>query len=238
MNRILKVGIQFVVVLGMVWVAGGQCMGVQQPPRIPGKFKPVIGAGAQYEIRSKRDKRTIWSYAIVGKEKPAAGAVGYWLEVRPVGGKNAGLIIKQLIAASGNSTTIRRLIVQLPGRPPVEIPAAMAFLLKRDRLSFAKEDLGNEPKFAMLLGEQLVGLGIVLGSEIVRVPAGAFVCDHYRTAIQGRTADLWISKGISPYGLVKLASRDLNIVLLKTLANQTSHLAGAPYKLRIETPGP
>jgi len=65
------------------------------------------------------------------------------------------------------------------------------------------------------------------------VPAGTFLCEHYRSKSGKTPADVWVSTKISPYGLVKMVSEDSTLVLTKVLANETTHIKGEPQKLEM-----
>ena len=75
------------------------------------------------------------------------------------------------------------------------------------------------------------GLGEKIGNETITVPAGSFACEHYRKQENDMTVDYWISAKISPYGVVKMTSEDMTMVLEKSLTGQTSHIHGEPQKM-------
>jgi hypothetical protein len=193
----------------MVAVAWGQKMA--QPPRMLGEFKPVVGAGAQYAISAK-DHKSTWAFAVVGKEN-VQGQEGYWLEMRMESGTEEGMIMKQLLVTQGGKPEIKRMIMQSPGQAPMEMPMMMMGMMK------GKEQASSE------------GMGEKVGTEPVIVPAGTFLCDHYRSTSHGTTADLWVSSKVPPYGMVKMASADMTMVLVKVLQGETSQIKGQPQKM-------
>lgn len=205
--------------LGITIYAWAQGMG--QAPQIPGEFKPVVGSGAQYEITMKGQAKMGWAYAVVGKEV-VKGAEGYWLEIRTEGGKDEGLIMKQLVVTQAGLPEIERMIMQAPGQPPMEMPAGMmSGMMKRGREGTVSAE---------------GGLGQKLGTESLTVPAGTFLTDHYRTQTGKTSADVWISSKVSPYGLVKMTSAEGTMVLVKVLQNETSRIKGTPQKMDIAMP--
>lgn len=216
MSYARKAGIVFAMSLGITAIAWAQRMG--QPPQMPGEFKPVVGSGAQYEVTMKKNQSMNWAYAVVGKEN-VAGDAGYWLEMRMEGGKEGGMVVKNLMVMHAGKAEIKRMIMQAPGQRPMEMSMGMmGGMMQRGQQASASKE---------------TGMGEKLGTEPVTVPAGTFVCDHYRTQSGKTTADVWISTKISPYGLVKMTSADMTMVLEKVLENQTSHIKGEPQKMEM-----
>jgi len=209
MGNARRIGLMLVVGVGIAVASWGQKMA--QPPRMMGEFKPVVGSGAQYEISAK-DHKSNWAFAVVGKEN-VQGQEGYWLEMRMEGGKEGNVIMKQLLVTQGGKPEIKRMIMQSPGQAPMEMPMMMMGMMK------GKEKASSE------------GMGEKLGTEPVIVPAGTFLCDHYRTKSGAGTADLWVSAKVPPYGMVKMISADMSMVLVEVLANETSHIKGEPQKM-------
>jgi hypothetical protein len=78
--------------------------------------------------------------------------------------------------------------------------------------------------------------GEKVGSETITVPAGTFECDHYRKQEPRGTVDVWISSKVPPYGMVKMSSGEMTMVLEKVLSNETSHIKGEPQKMNIPFP--
>jgi len=204
-------------VLGAGAGAWAQRMGMGQAPSIPGVFKPVVGSGAEYQIKVKKDVFD-WEYAVVGEEK-VDGDDGYWMEMRLKGGKGNGMIMKQLMVLHEGMPDIKRMIMQAPGQDPMEMPMGMmGGMMKR-----AQQTAGEHPE----------GLGEKIGTESVTVPAGTFDCDHYRTKSGKTTADVWISTKVSPYGMVKMVSDDSTMTLQKVLSDETTQIKGEIKKIEM-----
>jgi hypothetical protein len=211
--------IAFAIWLGFAGAAWAQMGMGMRPPQIPGEFKPVVGSGAEYQITTKREPMMDMAIAIVGKES-VEGADGYWTEMRMMSGRGSGTIMKHLMVMTGGSPGIKRMIVQPPGQPPMELPVGMMGMA------------GNMPKpQAGEHGPGGQGNGEMLGTESVTVPAGTFECQHYRSQSEHGTADLWVTTKVSPYGLVKMTSEDTSMVLQKVLTNETSQIKGEPRKM-------
>jgi hypothetical protein len=214
MGYIKKIAIVLAAVFGVTGLAGAQRMA--QAPSMPGEFKPVVGAGAQYEVTTKKNEKVNWAYAVVDKEA-VGGAEGYWLEMRLEGGKEGGMVMKHLLVVRGGKAEVKRMIVQTPGQPPMEMPMGMmGGMMPRGQQAASEQNLGER-----------------VGTETVTVPAGTFLCEHYRSKSGKTPADVWVSTKISPYGLVKMVSEDSTLVLTKVLANETTHIKGEPQKLEM-----
>ncbi len=217
MNRIQKawIVVSSVMVLALpVWAQRGQ-----QPPQIPGGvFKPVVGAGAQYSVTGKDGTKNLWSWAVVGKEA-VQGAEGYWVEMRMESAGSQRMIMKTLMVTGGPKPELKRTIMQMGDQPPMEMPlGGMMAKMRQGRESIPTPGLGEK-----------------VGTEMVTVPAGTYLCDHYRTQDPKGKTDLWISNKVTPYGAVKVVSTDTTLELTKLLTNETSQIKGEPKKF--EMPG-
>lgn len=204
---------------GGAWAQRRGGMMGQQAPQMPmGLFKPVVGSGAQYEMNAKGQQMD-FAWVVLGNEK-VEGKEGHWMEIRTEGGPAAGeTVMKQLTVVDGGKAEIKRMIVQSPGRPPMEMPMGMMSGMMKHQ-----QPTGGSKEESM--GEKV-------GTEPVTVPAGTFVCDHYRKQVEGKPFDYWLSTKVLPYGLVKMASADMTMVLKKTLSNETSHIKGEPQKMEM-----
>jgi hypothetical protein len=195
--------------------------GGPRAPQIPTPFKPVVGSGAEYHFTGKSEDAD-FSYAVVGQEQ-VDGASGYWLEIRIANAKKVKgeTVMKELMVMNGSQPEIKRLIMQPPGRPPMEMPESMIGMIQKHTPA-ATGDKGKTG-----------GPGEKIGTESITVPAGTFECDHYRSQEEGSPVDLWISTQISPYGMVKMVGKDTTMVLQKVLTNETSHITEEPQKLQM-----
>jgi hypothetical protein len=129
------------------------------------------------------------------------------------------MVMKELVVMNGTQPDIKRLIMQSPGQQAMEMPASMMGMMKQ-HIPSGGDASSN-------------GLGEKIGTESITVPAGTFECDHYQTQQDGSTVDLWVSTKVSPYGVVKMVSKDATMILQKVLANETSHIQGEPRKVQM-----
>jgi hypothetical protein len=212
-----KLGIVTGMLLGLVagaWAQRRGGMGVQAPQMPMTWFKPVAGSGAQYDVTTL-GKASSFSFVVLGKEN-VEGKDGYWIEIRAEGGSMPGeTVMKALTVVDEGKGEVKRMIMQMAGAPPMEMPAGMLAMTKQQQPQAGSSDPGEK-----------------VGSESVTVPAGTFECDHYRKNLQGKTIDSWVSTKVAPYGLVKMTSAEMTLELRKTLSNETSHIKGEPGQMR------
>ncbi|HEV3275961.1 MAG TPA: hypothetical protein VG860_04020 [Terriglobia bacterium] len=219
MNSIRSFVATAVAVIGLAAVCWSQ--GMMRPPNIPGEFKPVVGSGAQYQLTDKKGAMHDWTWAVVGKGT-ADGQDAYWLEMRSTTPQGA-MVMKELMVIQPGNVDIKRMIVQTAGRPPMEMPVGMMHM----GMQHAQQQAASGSH----------GMGEVVGSESITVPAGTFDTQHYRSTDKG-TTDVWASTKISPYGMVKMTSSDgTSMVLEKVLDHETSQITGEPQKMDFPMPG-
>jgi hypothetical protein len=108
----------------------------------------------------------------------------------------------------GENTHASKMIMQFPGRPPMEMPAGMG----RGDHSRVPADARNDAED--------------LGSESITVPAGTFTAEHYRA--KDGSADTWVAKNAGPYGLVKHQGKDTTMVLTKVYSDYKDKITGTP----------
>ena len=160
----------------------------------------------------------------LGKEE-VDGATGYWMEQRIANPELGGeMVMKSLTVISGAQAGVKRMIMQQPGKPPMEMSGMMMSMMQRGQSRSTPPSGGGSGKAA---------LGELVGTESVTVPAGTFSCQHYRSQGNNGTTDMWISTQVSPYGMVKMTSAGSTIVLKKVLTNETSHIKGEPQKMEM-----
>ncbi|HET9179174.1 MAG TPA: hypothetical protein VFQ24_12525 [Terriglobia bacterium] len=189
-----------------------------QAPKIPTPFTPVVGSGAQYDVTT-RDGKMTFTYAVVGKEQ-VDGNDAYWLEVRSAGAMLTGeMVIKELTLGVGTHPEIKRMIMQPPGRSPMEMPAGMMDMMKQHMAQNQKA--------------QQNGMGEKIGTESITVPGGTFECDHFRRKENEMAVDYWISSKVPPYSLVKMSGPDTSMVLEKVLTGESTHIKGEPQKMEM-----
>jgi hypothetical protein len=200
MKRILWI-ISILFILSLANFAYAQS-GKTSGPQFYGEFKPVVGGWSEYQITTKSEGATKMKIAVVGKEGDA-----YWYETVMEGGKQGRMITKMLV--SGNpedQKNVKRMIVKMGNEPAMEISVQM--------MQQSSKGKGQSGKI------------VDKGTETIKVPAGTFKTQH--TQYQGaETADTWVYKEVSPYGLIKSQSKDMEMVLIgygtgaKTLITET-----------------
>jgi hypothetical protein len=182
-------------------------MGMRQSPMPNGVFNPAIGAGAQYEIKSAEGKKTVMDLAIVGKES-VNGKEGYWLETTVSDTPMGAMVMKTLTVVDGSNMVISRTIMQMPGRPPMEMTAQMS-------------RMGSQTQTADIRGQ-----AEDLGTESVTTPAGTFLCHHYR--LKDGSGETWVSDKVSPFGVVKHEGKGSSMLLTKVITDAKDKITGTP----------
>jgi hypothetical protein len=210
-------------VTGGLWAQrpGGGGMGMMgNMPSMPGLQNPTVGSGSEYQMTSKGKEMDIAMVAL-GKED-VDGATGFWMEQRTISPELGGeMVMKELVVTTGTETGIKRMIMQPPGRPPMEMSGMMMSMMQQHQPHPTTPTAGGKG-----------GMGELVGTESVTVPAGTFSCQHYRKQEQNGPVDMWISTEVTPYALVKMTGSDMSMVLKKTLTNETSHIKGEPQKMQ------
>lgn len=193
----------------LVTLTAGAQMGMRGgPPPMHGVWHPVVGNGAAYDMETKDSQKSAIEMAVVGKES-VGGQDGIWMEITMNNTRMGGeIVMKMLTVVSGDNTTTTRMIMQLPGRPPMEMPSQMAQGQHRTQPTDIRTTADD------------------VGSESVTVPAGTFACEHYR--MKDGSGDVWISEKVSPWGMVKFQGKDTSMVLTKVITDAKDMITGTP----------
>jgi hypothetical protein len=190
---------------GLAGVPASAQMGRMGPPSFHGVWAPVVGKGAVYEVKSQDGGTKSMEIAIVGKET-VQGKDGYWMQMAMDSDKGGQMVMKFLTVVTADDVVQERMIMQMPGRPPMEMTQMMQRMKSNSHADVRKD-------------------GQDLGSETVTVPAGTFTCEHYRSNDGG---DVWVGKDVPPWGLVKYQGKDSSMVLTKVLNDAKDKIVGTP----------
>lgn len=202
--KVLKYSAIAALLLMMALPASAQMFGRPQIPQ--GIFNPVVGAGAEYETQRTDGRKDTLNFAIVGKET-VNGQDGYWMEFTFSGTPMGDVVVKTLAVVNSGKFTTSKTIMQMPGRPPMEMPAQM--------------QAANGTNLADIRNK-----ADDLGTESITTPAGTFSCHHYR--MKDGSGDGWVSESVHPFGLVKGQQKDSTTVLVKTLTGVKDKITGTP----------
>jgi hypothetical protein len=209
----------FMVALACLLFAVGaraQMGGMMRPPSIQGVWSPVVGTGAAYEISDKKQTHTM-EMTIVGKET-VNGKDAYWMEYGIPDPKTGGMTyMKMLIAKDKDNVITERMIFQVPGQPqPMEMSMSMQMQPNQANSARRNQEADIRQKAQRV------------GTETITVPAGTFVCEHYR--MTDGSGDVWFSPKVSPWGMVKFTGKETSLVLLKTITDAKDYITGTPVK--------
>jgi hypothetical protein len=145
---------------------------------------------------------------IVGKET-VDGKDAYWFENSISTARMDGeMITKALTVIDGPDSNVTRIIMQMPNRPPMEMPPQMVQMhgqKKPTDIRSEAEDVGSEP---------------------LTTPAGTFTTEHYR--MKDGSGDMWISSKAGPYSLVKFQGKDSTMLLTKVITDGKDKITGTP----------
>jgi hypothetical protein len=206
MNRLSRIAASAIFLLFVSYSVNAQ-MGRPNFPDFHGVWNPVVGAGADYEIHSKGEKNSLEIF-IAGKEN-VGGKDAYWLEMAMNNAKMGGdFVIKNLMVIDAGNTQSTKTIMQMPGRPPMEMPAGMSRSAKTP-----------QPTDVRTQSEDV-------GSESVTTSAGTFQCEHYR--MKDGSGDAWVSTKVAPWGLVKYQGKDTTMVVTKVITDAQDKITGTP----------
>jgi hypothetical protein len=187
-----------------------------------GIFHPVVGEGAEYTMTSSNQQGGPQSLAIsvVGTEV-VDGKTGYWIEITAQSPRAGGTVyMKMLTMIDGGNTQATKMIMQSPGRPPMEMDMQQMQ---------AMQSMGGRQAPTAPQSADISKGGQDLGSESVTVPAGTFTCEHYRSA---EGDDVWISTKVSPWGLVKMNGHSgTSMVLDKVVTDAKDMITGTPVQM-------
>ena len=189
-------------------LAASAQMGMRGAPQLRGILNPVVGSGGQYEIASGNGDKTSMEMVIVAKET-VDGKDAYWFENTISNAHMGGdMITKALTVINGQDTVVSRIIMQMPNRLPMEMPAQMVQMHGQKRPADIRGDAED------------------VGPESVTTPAGTFAAEHYR--MKDGSADMWIAAKAGPYGLVKFQGKDSTMLLTKVITDGKDKITGTP----------
>ena len=206
MKRALGFGVAVAVCVLMPIAASAQ-FGRSSSPTLRGVWNPVVGAGAAYEVTKKDGTKTNMELSIVGKET-VDSKEAYWFEVTISDTPMGTMVMKSLNVRSDQNVVVSRMIMQVPNRPPMEMPTQMM-----------KARAENQPADIKDVAEEV-------GSESVTTPAGTFNTTHYK--MKDGSGDAWVAEKVGPYGLVKFQGRDSSMVLTKVITDAQDKITGTP----------
>jgi hypothetical protein len=125
------------------------------------------------------------------------------------------LVIKCLVKGdSRKPESIKRVILRAGNLQPVEV-------------------VGGPPAEAGPAYQPPPGTSKRLGTETVRVPAGAIAAEHYRLTSKDGVGDSWASAKVPLFGLVKFKNRELIMELAASGTDARTQITGRVGKMDI-----
>jgi hypothetical protein len=206
MQLAVRCGFVFVLAAMLPSFVGAQ-MGMHAGPAMRGIFNPVVGSGGQYEMTTEKGTKTVMEISVVGKDS-VNGKDAYWFEMTMANTSMGQMISKTLTVLDGQDTVVTRMIMQMPNRPPMEMPMQMY-----------KANAQKQPADIRDRAEDV-------GSESVATPAGTFTTEHYK--MKDGSGDAWVAPKAGPYGLVKFQGKDSTMVLTRVITDAKDKITGTP----------
>ncbi|MBP1747455.1 MAG: hypothetical protein H6Q54_2070 [Deltaproteobacteria bacterium] len=205
-----KMGCVVSIVLTLVFVQLAQAqMGKGATPRFYSEFKPVVGGWSEYQMTTKGGSPTKMKIAVVAKEGDA-----YWYETSMEGGRQGGNIVKMLVSGDpGDTKNVKRMIIKEGDKPAMEMPVGM---------------MQQSSK-----GQGQSGKVIDKGTETIKVPAGTFKTQHSQYQDAEGVVDTWMYKDVSPYGMIKSVSKDMEMVLIGYGTGAKTQITETPQKFEM-----
>jgi hypothetical protein len=180
------------------------------PPEFRGILNAVVGSGAAYQTETRGMKNDI-EITVVGKED-VGGKPGYWLEMAMNSPQAGGqMYMKMLMVVDGKDASVTRMIMQMAGQSPMEMPMQGMMGNMRQNASTDVRDSAEH-----------------VGAESVTTPAGTFATEHYRA--KDGSWDAWLSPQVVPWGLVKSTARDTTMTVTKLITDAKDQITGTPQK--------
>ncbi len=183
------------------------------------EFKPVVGQWSEYQVTPEGEKPMTMRVSIVGQEDD-----GYWYETVMTLEKQERVITKTLVSGDPESEdSVKRMIMKSGDEPAMEMPMQMMKMgdmgVKMGDMPESEDDEASETTPADL------------GVESVTVPAGTFKAHHWQFTTEDEVFDAWVSTDVGPYGVVKSASKDFEMVLLAHGDKAVSLITETPQSL-------
>jgi hypothetical protein len=200
-------------VIGLARLSSAQMgMGMgMRPPDIAGVFNPTVGSGSSYELVKKDAEKTTFEMAVLDKDSSG----GYWIEYTIQNPQmNGPVYMKHLLVRQSDDIIIQRTIIQMPGRPPMDMSSMMSMRGMQSEKSRAdfRENAEN------------------LGTESITTPAGTFSCQHWRS--KKDATEVWLSDKVSPWKLVKMSGPNNTMTLIRLITDAKSHITGTPISMQ------
>jgi hypothetical protein len=180
------------------------------PPEFRGILNPTVGSGAAYQTEARGTKNDM-EITVVGKEE-VGGKPGYWMEMAMNSPQAGGqMYMKMLMVVDGKNASVTRMIMQMAGQQPMEMPMQGMMGNMQQNTSTDVRDSAER-----------------VGAESVTTPAGTFNTEHYRA--KDGSWDAWLSAQVSPWGLVKSSTKDTTMTVTKLITNATDKITGTPQQ--------
>ncbi len=173
------------------------------------EFTPAVGHWAEYQMTPEGEKPMTMRISVVGEEDDA-----YWYETVVTNENGEQMVSKMLVSGDPQDTeNLKRMIVKSGDEPAMEMPVEMMAMMggMAEPESETSETTTTD-----------------LGAESITVPAGTFDANHWQSTTDDVIFDTWISAGVGPYGVVRSASAEFEMVLVAHGDNAVTLITETP----------
>lgn len=212
MKLATRLALIFGIALALEQLGVGQMGMGMRPPDISGVFNPTVGAGSSYEmVKKQTGEKTAFDMSVVDKDPSG----GFWIEYGIQSPQTHGtMYMKTLLVRKTDDILIQRMIMQIPGHPPMDMSAMMSMKGMQSAKGTAdfRADAEN------------------LGTESITTPAGTFECQHWRS--KKDSTEVWLSDKVSPWRLVKMSGPNNSMTLVHLITDAKTHITGTPMSIQ------
>jgi hypothetical protein len=121
------------------------------------------------------------------------------------------MYMKMLLVVDGKNASPSRMIMQMAGQDPMEVP--MQGMMGNFQQNASTDVRDGADK---------------VGVESVTTPAGTFNTEHYRA--KDGSWDAWLAPQVGPWGVVKSTSGDTTMTVTNLISNAKDQITGTPRK--------
>ena len=183
-------------------------------------YNPVVGEWSKYEMRDNLGNKAILTISVVSKENDY-----YWIEVESSQTNYVGTAAYLVSGDPTEDSNVLKVRIKNGDGPIIEITQETLEKMKKMQQSTPIS----------------TGIGPVKGkiqslpNETVKVGNINYDCQRIKLiSPENKTADIWISDKVCPFGIVKLLSSDEYLILIDSGKDSKPKLLGPAIQLILE----
>jgi hypothetical protein len=183
-------------------------------------YKPAVGEWSKYEMVDATGQKAVLTISVVSKEKDF-----FWIEVESAIQGETGLAAFLVSGDPTDDSNVVKVRLRNSDGPIIEIDKATL-----EKMKSAQQELSSS-----------FGIGPTTGKiqslpdEDLKIAGKSVSCVRVRlTSPEGRSADIWLSDDVAPFGVVKLISGQESLTLIDSGKGAKARLMGAATPLVLE----